>query len=162
MLEEWREVTLDNCEGYFVSNLGRVKGPQGILKGQLDSSGYKQIDLRCRGHKHQFLHKLVALTFCSNPEKHREINHKDGNKLNNAASNLSWCSRKENMEHAARTGLTSKGSHRHNAKLTEEDVIHIRKLLEAHDTTQAAIAKLYLVDQKQISRIKHRQTWSHV
>ncbi len=54
------------------------------------------------------LHRLVARNFIPNPEKHREINHKDGDKKNNHVSNLEWCSRKMNMVHASENGLLAK------------------------------------------------------
>lgn len=52
------------------------------------------------------LHRLVAEHFIGDPlPKETDVNHKDGNKQNNSASNLEWCTRSENMKHAIRTGL---------------------------------------------------------
>ena len=50
------------------------------------------------------LHRLVASVFIPNPNGYTEVNHKDGNKLNNCASNLEWCTRSMNMKHAYDNG----------------------------------------------------------
>ena len=52
-----------------------------------------------------FVHRLVAECFCEKPPGKVEVNHKDGNKLNNHYSNLEWVTHLENVRHAYRTGL---------------------------------------------------------
>ena len=53
------------------------------------------------------IHRLVANAFVSNPDpiSKTDINHKDGNKLNNNFLNLEWVTKSENMIHAFSTGL---------------------------------------------------------
>jgi hypothetical protein len=59
------------------------------------------------------VHRIVAELFVPNPFNKKEVNHIDGNKLNNHRKNLEWCTRIDNMQHAWRTGLMrSKGSAR--------------------------------------------------
>lgn len=55
------------------------------------------------------VHRILAETFIPNPEGLRCVNHKDGNKENNSLENLEWCSQSENISHAYRNGLTSRG-----------------------------------------------------
>ncbi|OUM00557.1 hypothetical protein A8M77_21050 [Variovorax sp. JS1663] len=51
------------------------------------------------------VHRLVAEVHCGNPHGLPEVNHRDGVKAHNAASNLEWVTRAENIQHAVRTGL---------------------------------------------------------
>jgi hypothetical protein len=51
------------------------------------------------------IHRLVAEAFLSNPLDKPEVNHKNGNKLDNRAVNLEWVTSSENSCHAFRTGL---------------------------------------------------------
>ena len=51
------------------------------------------------------LHRIVAQTFIENPENKEQVNHIDGNKTNNAVSNLEWVTNQENQIHKFKTGL---------------------------------------------------------
>lgn len=112
MIENWRDI--EGYEGYYqVSNYGRVKSLDRdlmckkdrkchrkgqIIKQQKNKHGYAVVTLRKPGEKKTFfVHRLVALAFIPNPEKHTEINHKDENKTNNFVTNLEWCDRVYNI-----------------------------------------------------------------
>ncbi len=69
-------------------------------------SGYVNVCLTSSGKsKTHSVHRLVALHFIPNPLGKRYVNHKDGDKRNNAAENLEWTSPQENTQHASDTGL---------------------------------------------------------
>lgn len=74
----------------------------------INKSGYKRIVL-CHDKKRvsSLIHRLVAFAFIPNPDPQRlvQVNHKDGNKLNNHVSNLEWCTNFENMRHSYDMGL---------------------------------------------------------
>ena len=53
----------------------------------------------------KYVHRVVADTFFDGDHSKMDVNHIDGNKLNNHISNLEWCSRKDNIDHAFINGL---------------------------------------------------------
>lgn len=89
---------------YQVSNLGRIKAcwsRAAIIRKQSIVKGYKCVILFTAGRaKNLRVHRLVAQAFIPNPDNKPEVNHIDGDKLNNLASNLEWSTRSENMKHA--------------------------------------------------------------
>lgn len=93
-----------------------------------------------------------------------EINHIDGDKLNNLLSNLEAISREANNAHAAATGLTVHPTGRgqaSRAKLSDDEVRSIRKLLkEGHSRLE--LAARFKIDPSQISRIKHNRIYRYV
>lgn len=172
-MTEWKDVP--NYIGlYKVSNEGQVKSllrispankrvPERILKFSL-RYGYPRVKL----HKYNkgesvCIHQLVALCFIENPEKKLEINHKDGNKLNNHVSNLEWVTKFENMQHASKIGLLDKrprGCQHWAAKFNKEQVLFIRNNPEK--LTQRQMAKRFSVTQAAISLIVKRKNYSNV
>lgn len=98
---------------YEVSKLGNVRNAftQQVLKPQMGSTGYHQVNLKRLNGKFRAMkmHRIVALVFMDNPDEKRTINHKDGNKLNNKLSNLEWATDLENSQHSRETGLCEQG-----------------------------------------------------
>ena len=111
--EEWKEIK-DTYGYYYISNLGRVKNKKGlILKTFINNCGYECVKLSHKKVKklNHTIHRLVAEYFCSKKSKEtNEVNHMDGNKLHNFASNLEWVTSSENKLHAFKTGLRTKES----------------------------------------------------
>lgn len=114
-MERWAPV--QGWQGvYAVSTLGnirRLKGGKGARLGQIlrpwisgataTRTGYPAVDL---GGRRYYVHALVAEAFLPpRPTPKHEINHIDGDKQNRAASNLEWCTRRENILHAFANGL---------------------------------------------------------
>lgn len=105
MKEIWKNVIGD----YYVSNLGNIKRNGKELKKALDRKGYYYVNVSINGKvKATRVHRLVAQAFIPNPLNKREINHIDGNKINNVVNNLEWATHQENMKHASNNGLISK------------------------------------------------------
>lgn len=100
--EVWKNIP-DWDDDYEVSNFGYVRNKRTKKRKALDpnTNGYLRV-VFYNGHKRQrvFVHRLVAKLFvpCENPLCN-VVNHIDGNKQNNKASNLEWVTRSENNEH---------------------------------------------------------------
>jgi len=77
-----------------------------ILEPIKGKTGYLQIGIRQKTTHFIYLHRLLAETFIDNPNNLPEVNHIDGNKLNNNLSNLEWVTGCENVRHAFANNLT--------------------------------------------------------
>lgn len=112
-MEIWKDIK--GYEGlYQVSNLGNIKSlkrnttHERILVPRVGRDGYKYVGLCKDGIiKTKKIHRLVAETFIPNPTNLSQINHKDGNKINNLLENLEWCNASYNQKHAIKLGLVS-------------------------------------------------------
>jgi len=105
--EIWKQLVLENIinnKQYFVSNLGRFKNSVGTIMDnyKVNENGYIRVYIY---NKTYGLHRLIALTFLENPDNKEQVNHKDGNKLNNTVENLEWSSNRENQIHKFKIGL---------------------------------------------------------
>lgn len=132
MEEIWKNVI--GFEGlYSISNFGNIKSlsrksnisngnfriiKEKIMKPQVTFNGYHAVVLN-NGNRHKMvkIHTLVALHFIDNKFNLKEINHIDGNKLNNHFSNIEWCSRSQNVKHSYDKGLRSFNSKMRSALL---------------------------------------------
>ena len=123
--------------------------------------GYKRANLKdeCGRNSSVMVHRVLMLTFQPPVDDSLQINHKDGDKLNNNIENLEWCTHLENLKHAWDTGLRPAPSHR---ILDEEQVLEVREMRASSDKTLEEIGKLYGVTQCAIWRIVHRKTWKHI
>lgn len=102
-MEKW--LTIRNHPDYEVNNLGDVRNKKTnrILKPQLNrTDGYYRVALNGKCY---YVHRLVADAFFDGDHDKIDVNHIDGNRLNNKLSNLEWCTRKENIRHAYINGL---------------------------------------------------------
>ena len=101
------------------------------------------------------IHRLVAEAFISNPEDKREVNHKDGNRLNNCADNLEWVTRSENQIHSYKV-LGRKSSLKHEPKKLNAE--QAKEIFRA-DGTNADIARRYGVSDVLVGKIKRGKVW---
>ena len=100
--------TVDGYPNYLVSDCGEIysKYSNKILRPVCHNNGYMCVELFNNGKsKIMSVHRIVATAFLPNPCSFPQVNHKDENKANNAASNLEWCTAKYNMNYgnAAKT-----------------------------------------------------------
>lgn len=103
-IERWEWVP-DYPGKYRVSDHGRIQSllTGRILKPTPSGNGYRKVTLCHNGvYTQRNIHRLVAQAFIPNPENKPHINHKDGDKSNNCATNLEWVTRSENQLHCRR------------------------------------------------------------
>ena len=161
-IEIWKDVV--GYEGlYKVSNRGKVRSlsrlvlradgkpltiREKILKPAVDKKGYLRTCLgSCNTVK---LHRLVAIAFIPNPLNLPEVNHIDGNKLNNSVENLEWVTHKQNTDHALLIG-----KYKRPRKLTAQQLDEMKNsyVKGSREFGTNALAKKYGLDSSYIWRI---------
>jgi hypothetical protein len=162
--EEWRPIPIVTWEGYEISNLGNLRRKGRMLHPSKGKRGYYVLNFRQKGRETKFLvHRLVSATFLGPCPLGLEVNHLDGNKLNNCSSNLEYTTRSKNIKHAVSLGLKRRlrGKSNGKTKLEELDIPIIRRLL-AEGIPPAEIARMFGVTHGAIGSIKAGRSWTHV
>lgn len=142
--------------GYYVTEDGRVisikSGEPRELTPRPDNWGYLQVGLWVDGkYKTVKVHRLVAKSFLG-AKPGMQVNHKDGNKLNNHINNLEYVTPSENLKHAYDMGLRKKGDEVANAKLTDEQWIEIAQRYNNGEQARA-LAKEYGIHENAIYNV---------
>ncbi len=147
-------IAIKGFKNYEINEKGEVRkrGKFKIIKPTTNFSGYLRVCLKKSGKQHtELVHRLVALNYITNHEGLPQVNHKDGNKLNNHYSKLEWCTPLKNMQHASKIGLLSGRKNR--KKLTVEQMKIIRGEI-LHGERAATVAKKYNCTVHTIYKIK--------
>lgn len=155
---------------YEVSNKGRIKvlerqtnvrygtsiRKEKLIKPSLNKVvNYLYIGLHKNGkYTNSRIHRLVAEAFIPNPENKKEVNHINGDKLNNSVENLEWNTPLENTRNAFKNGHNSK-----RIKLNFKKIKEIKELSEK-GMKNSEIAKIYGVQRKSIWRVVTNQAWN--
>lgn len=118
--EVWKDIP--NYENiYQVSNLGRVKSlSRTMYKGKRCFNSKEKILKSCLSNsylgvnlynfcklKFYRVHRLIGITFLENLKNYKQVNHIDGNKINNNIENLEWVTARENRCHNVKNINTS-------------------------------------------------------
>ena len=173
--EIWKDIP--GYEGFYqVSNFGNVRSVKRLIKrrdGRFYMCNGKTIAQRpsttchylitdlCRNNirKHVLTHILVARTFLENFDKSLEVNHKDGNVLNNKLSNLELVTHQRNIDHSIITGLKNDyGENSSNSALTNAQANEIRARWQ-NGEKQNALALEYGVSKQTVNNIVHFKTY---
>lgn len=103
-MEQWKDVPGYGGR-YRVSDRGNVTGAKGPLVPQMQNSGYLVVHLYLDGNRTiSLVHRLVAKAFVCGSFAGAHVNHKNRDKTDNAAANIEWVTRSENVNHAYATG----------------------------------------------------------
>lgn len=143
-----KTLTMDD---YEITRSGEVinKNTGRVLKGVPNNKGYLRV---CIVGKLRFIHRLVAEKYVPNPLNKEQVNHIDGNKLNNSADNLEWVTNSENRKHAIDNGLQY-------SKLRKEDVLFI---LNHPEIKVEDIAKDFNIAHATINDIRAGRSWKQL
>ena len=160
-------------ENYVVTKSGRVftywrnhkKWKEQKIRNH--SNGYLRASI---DRKDVYVHRLVAECFCENPNGYKEVNHIDGDKKNNCADNLEWCSRSQNNRHAFATGLRqyqelkdisrSKAAVEQRKKRRKISFDTAQKIRAIKGKTDREIARLYGITRGSVWQIRNGKTYA--
>lgn len=152
---------INTLEDYEITINGEVinKKTGRVLKVQPNGKGYLRFSLLI-GNKRKFffVHRVVAEKYVPNPERKPQVNHIDGNKLNNRADNLEWVTNYENRQHAIKNGYHLMGEKCSWSKLKQKDVDYIRSHPEERICD---LANKYGVSRGAISGVRCGRHWKH-
>lgn len=146
-----------NTDGEFITT--RNNKPRYVKKA---SNGYLEVRHTVEGHtKGYSAHRLVALTFIPNPLNLPIVNHKDGNKHNNAVSNLEWCDASCNVKHAYNNGVYADTK---TNRPTIEIINSIRSsyIPKSRSNGTLALAKKHGLSKTAVFKIVHHLTYKGV
>lgn len=178
--EVWKKTPLapDHVE---VSNVGRVRTKDrtatGIRNGKqitqvrrgkiispwIDRNGYSLVAIRIDGKRTKyFVHRLVASAFCDSFFPGATVNHIDGIKQNNRATNLEWVSLARNTELQWESGLVNlRGENHPFHKITADQARNIRKCMN-YGISPTVLARAIGVSVSLLYKIKDGVRWSSV
>lgn len=152
---------------YYINKQGELYTENGNIR-MKDSlkNGYVKNCLILKDGKQRFYfrHRLVMICFAYiDNYAEMQVNHKDGNKLNNCFDNLEWCNNSENHIHALKLGLAVplRGEDNPASRLLESDVLNIIQDLLNH-VPYSIICKKYGCSKSTISAIKNKRNWSYL
>jgi hypothetical protein len=170
--EEWKDI--NDFDGYEVSNFGNVRGKDRLKKGRhglrltngqpmkqvSNKKGYPEVRFRKEGTHTKLVHRLVAKAFVSNHDNKSQVNHIDGNKLNNRADNLEWVNNSENQLHAYKLGLqpSRAGEKNNKAKITDKDVTLLKQLYNSGKSV-VEVSKTMNISLGSTRHIIYGRTW---
>ena len=175
-VEVWKDV-VGYVGLYKVSNLGKVKRlsrssvdclgrpytlKEAILKPNKIKGNYYQLKLTNNYIETSILlHRLVCEAFHGPaPAGKNFVNHKIGDKSNNRADNLEWCSFQENVDHAVLNGLRCRGSSSHKHKLVEEQILEICRLRDTEGLSRYELAAKFNISHRNICNILSGDSWN--
>ena len=170
--ERWVPLQIEEMaksERYDISNFGRIKSYKvnkeegSIIKGST-LKGYKILNIKLENGKRttKYIHKLVAESFIPKDNPYQEyVIHLDFDKNNNHIDNLKWVTQETMFAHQKINPNYRRGAINY-AKLTETDVIRLKKKLKRGKNKLYKLAKEFGITHTQLNRIRKGENWGHV
>lgn len=148
---------------YYITEDGKCYNQKTgrYLKGQINKHGYfsYNITLPDGSKKRLYAHRLVAQAYIPNPNNKKEVNHIDGNKLNNYKDNLEWVTPKENQQHALNTELRN-FSHVFCFDKNKNLIAEYKNIIEASKAVGISPSLIYQEINKEIKALSGGFYWS--
>ena len=157
---------IDNYEHYYISDDGKVySDTTSELKEikQIFNQGYMYVSLSKHSkHTYYRVHRLVGFAFVNNPnpKEYKIINHKDGNKINNVASNLEWTNMSINTKHAYKNGLAKNAIGEEDSQANPIDIYDKDNVFIKHYGSICECERDLKIPRSTIARIARRGTLS--
>jgi hypothetical protein len=148
---------------YYITTEGKLYNSKtkNWLKGQISKNGYLTYNISIDGEKHRlYAHRMVAETFLPRIENKTQVNHKDGNKLNNSLDNLEWVTCKENINHAYENNLNNSGKPVYCFNENKELVCTYRSISMAAEVNHFNEAWLANQISREVKTLSHGFYWS--
>lgn len=148
-IEKLRKINLGGKNG----NYGRkhtAKEKELMSKNHADFSGKNH---PMYGTKREFTEETI--------ERLREASAGKNNPMYGKKHN-SETRRKISKAHRGKEKPEKQGSRHHNSKLTEDDVLKIRKIYKEKNTTHAKLAEKFNISRSMVGFIVRRENWKHI
>ncbi len=180
--EEWKPVSFEGLhpdEKYEISNYGRVrryykKTGEFKINKAANVNGYAYFSFKVKVKNQdkvrvtKSLHRLVAESFLGpKPKDKPNVIHLDFDKWNNYYKNLKWVSKEEMFLHSRKSPKTKIANEKRkgmitNSKLTETDVMRLKKKLQRGKNPLYKIAREFGITHTQLNRIRRGENWGHI
>jgi len=161
--EVWLPVE-DYADLYEVSNFGNVRSRNGRLLKPAAHRGYRHVCLYRDndGGRTRYVHVLVLRAFCGAPPfPGFEVCHNDGDRANNALTNLRWGSRQDNTDDRIRHGRQQRGTRVRTTRLTEAEVLKMREACRRGQSTRS-LAREYGISNSAAWSAIVGASWKHL
>lgn len=172
-VEKFKQIKIYNDYiPYIISSYGRIfsinysgkKHNVKQLKTQINITGYERITITYLNMVLNLsIHRIVAFAFIYNSDiiNKIEVNHIDGNKLNNTIENLEWVTPEENIKHAFDIKLRKYGENSSNSKYTSDQIIKVCEMI-VNDYKIKDICKITGVAKYTIKDILYGRSWLNI
>lgn len=163
--ELWKPIS--GYENYSISTYGRIKKQNMIMKTFEAKNGYIRVSLRNNNGQKMFtVSRLLLETFVGKaPTQKHHAAHENGIKKDNRLKNLSWKTPAENNADKEKHGTKIKGVKHPDAKLTESDVLFIRKNYKRTGWNKSNcrfLAEKFNITMANVLYILNRNSWKHI
>jgi len=171
-VEVWKPLEINGMaknEVFDISNYGRIKSfkvkkEDGAIILGSTLKGYKILNIKLETGKRttKYIHKLVAESFIQKDSDLQQfVIHLDFDKNNNHVENLKWVTQETMFAHQKINPNYKRGAINY-SKLSETDVIRLKKKLKRGKNKLYKLAKEFGITHTQLNRIRRGENWGHV